>query len=383
MSLSQNDTAKADILIVDDTPNNLRLLTQILAEQNYKVRAVLNGERALRAVASDPPDVILLDIMMPVMNGYEVCKHLQADEATRDIPIIFISALDATEDKVRALEVGGVDYVTKPFQVEEVVARVETHLAMRNLQRQLREANQELAQRLEEVDRLNIELQMRNEELAAYDHSVSHDLKNPIGGILMSADWLEGMYDKLPAEDVEMILASIARNAHKANNIIESLLLLSEPGPVACEPLDMLDVVAAAYENLTPMVEEYEAEVVLPTALPPALGHPALVERVWDNYISNAIKYGGEPPHVTLGGEVLPDGMVRYWVCDDGEGLTPDDQMQLFTAFKRLPGGNVEGHGLGLSIARRVVEKMGGEVGVESEAGKGSNFYFTLPGLEA
>jgi sigma-B regulation protein RsbU (phosphoserine phosphatase) len=148
MSHDQADTPRADILIVDDTPANLHLLSQMLAEQGYRVRPVPDGPLALAATRAEPPDLILLDIRMPEMNGYEVCEHLKADAQTRDIPIIFISALDAIQDKVRAFTVGGVDYVTKPFQVEEVLARVETHLTLRELQKQLQDANKKMAQEL-------------------------------------------------------------------------------------------------------------------------------------------------------------------------------------------------------------------------------------------
>ena len=132
---------KGNLLIVDDKPANLRLLAAMLVEQGYKVRSAINGPLALTATQAAPPDMILLDINMPEMNGYEVCERLKADESTHDIPIIFISALDETEDKVKAFTVGGVDYITKPFQLEEVLARVDTHLALRMLQKQLQDAN--------------------------------------------------------------------------------------------------------------------------------------------------------------------------------------------------------------------------------------------------
>jgi sigma-B regulation protein RsbU (phosphoserine phosphatase) len=139
---------KGNILIVDDTPANLRLLAKMLAEQGYRVRPVPDGSLALAAARAEPPDLILLDIRMPGMNGYEVCEHLKADAPTRDIPIVFISALGETQDKVKAFTAGGVDYVTKPFQVEEVLARVETHLALRKLQKQLQDANKKMAREL-------------------------------------------------------------------------------------------------------------------------------------------------------------------------------------------------------------------------------------------
>jgi len=147
-----------DILIVDDTPANLHLLSQMLAERGHKVRPVLSGPQALTAAQAAPPDLMLLDIRMPDMDGYEVCQRLKAGERTRDIPVLFISVLSETEDKVKAFTAGGVDYITKPFQAEEVLARVQTHLALRTLQRQLQTANRTLEER-------NLELEARNAEL--------------------------------------------------------------------------------------------------------------------------------------------------------------------------------------------------------------------------
>ena len=143
-----------DILIVDDTPANLRLLSNMLVKQGYEVRLAPNGKLALMNAQTVPPDLILLDIMMPGLSGYEVCEQLKADPRTRDIPIIFISALDATQDKVHAFRAGGVDYVTKPLQAEEVLVRVETHLKLRELQKQLTERVRELEEALAKVNKL-------------------------------------------------------------------------------------------------------------------------------------------------------------------------------------------------------------------------------------
>jgi sigma-B regulation protein RsbU (phosphoserine phosphatase) len=148
MSHHHADTPRGNILIVDDTPANLRLLSQMLGEHGYYVRPVPDGALALAAVRAEPPDLILLDVRMPEMDGYEVCERLKADARTQGIPVIFISAIDAVQDKVRAFTIGGADYVTKPFQLEEVLARVETHLALRRLQVQLQEANRKMAQEL-------------------------------------------------------------------------------------------------------------------------------------------------------------------------------------------------------------------------------------------
>src|ERR687886_1077506 len=159
------DDYKANILVVDDTVANLRLLVNLLAERGYKVRPASNGSMALSAALTEPPDLILLDILMPNMDGYEVCEHLKADEHTREIPVIFISAVSEVLDKVKAFAVGGVDYITKPFQVEEVLARVETHLGMQRLQNNLREKNEELAKKNEELITTLQQLQATQEKL--------------------------------------------------------------------------------------------------------------------------------------------------------------------------------------------------------------------------
>ncbi len=157
--------AKGNILLVDDTPDNLRLLSNMLSRQGYEVRSVINGQMALMGVRAEPPDLILLDINMPQMNGYEVCQQLKRDEQTADIPIIFISALDDVIDKVRAFTIGGVDYITKPFQLEEVLARVENQLTLRRLQRLLKEQNEQLQREIQEHQRAEMALQVANQKL--------------------------------------------------------------------------------------------------------------------------------------------------------------------------------------------------------------------------
>ena len=366
----------SDILIVDDTPANLRLLSQMLTERGYKVRAVLSGPQALMAAQAAPPDLILLDIRMPEMDGYEVCQRLKTGEQTRDIPVLFISALSETEDKLKAFTVGGVDYITKPFQFEEVLARVETHLALRNLHRQLQAANAELARQIDE-------LRARNEELDAFAHTVAHDLKNPLNQIVGYAEMLEQYYATLSSVERMKSVGGIARSGRKMDSIIEELLLLAgvRKTEVQLAPLDMGQTVTEAQQRLTYLIKEYQAEIVLPAAWPTALGYAPWIEEIWVNYLSNGCKYGGTPPRLELGGDALPDGRARFWVRDNGDGLTSEEQSRLFTPFTRLDQARARGYGLGLSIVRRIAEKLGGQVGVERDGapGQGSTFYFTLP----
>jgi signal transduction histidine kinase len=370
-------TPKGNLLIVDDTPANLRLLSTMLTEQGYKVRSVINGPMALTATQAAPPDLILLDITMPEMSGYEVCQQLKANEQTCDIPIIFISALDEVEDKVHAFIAGGVDYITKPFQVEEVLMRVETHLTLRQLQKALQTQNTQLQQEICERQRAEEEREKLIQELDAFAHTVAHDLKGPLSYVI---GYTELLKDEGNEEARQSYIAAIIKGAHKMNNIIKELLLLAKMRrtEVSLRPLPMAEIVQEALHRFVFVIQEEQAEVILPPDWPPALGYGPWVEEVWSNYISNALKYGGRPPQLELGGELQPDGMVRFWVKDNGRGLSLEEQAKLFTPFVRLDEVRAEGHGLGLSIVQRIVEKLGGTVGVTSWPGAGSSFSFTL-----
>ncbi|MBE9116133.1 diguanylate cyclase [Lusitaniella coriacea LEGE 07157] len=165
MNRAPTSPTGGEILIVDDTPNNLRLLSTMLTEQGYVVRKALNGASALRSIKADPPDLVLLDVKMPQMNGYEVCQKLKAEDPINEIPVIFISALDEAMDKVKAFVVGGVDYITKPFQLEEVLARVENQLMLRQQKQQLTEQNHRLQDEIEKREQAELALKRTNEEL--------------------------------------------------------------------------------------------------------------------------------------------------------------------------------------------------------------------------
>ena len=387
--VSDTITNKAHIMVVDDTLANLRFLVEVLKRHDYIARPIPNGKQALLSAQTAPPDVILLDIMMPGMDGYEVCEQLKADPRTRDIPVIFLSALYQTADKIKAFEVGGVDFITKPFQIEEVIARVDTHLTLRNLQKQLKENNELLRQEIDERKRMEEqlrkqarELETRNEELDAFSHTVAHDLKEPLAVLLGYSEVLEVAYTRVSKAELDACLQGIARSALKMGSIISELLLLAsvrQMDDVAVTILEMGDYIEDIKIRLGDMIKTRAVEIHVPESWPVAWGHGPWIEEVWVNYISNAIKYGGHPPRVELGATGLIDGMVQFWVRDNGPGLTNEEQERLFTPFTRLNQIRAKGHGLGLSIVRRIVEKLGGEVGVESEVGRGSVFYFTLP----
>lgn len=360
---------KDTLLIVDDVPTNLGILFSYLREFGFNVCVAENGEDALEQIPYTEPELILLDVMMPGIDGFETCRRLKANAETRDIPIIFMTALSDTVDKVKGFEIGAVDYITKPVQQEEVLARITAHLTLRKQQKIL--------------EKQKLELQQQNSELEAFAHTVAHDLKNPVNAI-------KG-YSSLIIEDLESSIAEpellledlqkIEQAGKKMVNIIDAILLLASARSqeVHMEALNMAEIVTGVQQRLAHTITEYQGEIITPKTWPTAQGYAPWIEEVWTNYLSNGLKYGGKPPYLKLDASPDKNGYIRFWLHDNGRGLTVSEQSRLFVPFTRINQTRVEGHGLGLSIVQRIVEKCGGRVGIESQVGQGSTFYFTLP----
>jgi len=223
-------------------------------------------------------------------------------------------------------------------------------------------------------------LQTHSEELDAYDHTVAHNLKNPLTVIIASAEAITDIGDLTRAEQKEF-MDQIKSTAFEMNSIIDNLLLLSElrKAETPAEPVNMARVVAAIRKRLGYIIKTNQARLILPKTWPEVIGYGPWIEEVWANYITNALKYGGPKPCVELGAAPQADGMVRFWVRDQGDGIPLEAQSRLFVPFSQVGLVHEAGHGLGLSIVRRIVEKLGGQVGVKSQAGQGSLFFFTLP----
>ncbi len=367
------------ILIVDDIPENISTLFDFLDANNFEVLVARDGSTAIEITEYERPDLILLDIMMPGLSGFETCEHLKANTNTQDIPIIFMTALSETLDKVKGLNLGAVDYVTKPIQQEEVLARINTHLTVYNLQQQLKLKNVELKTKNDELEAKNLELKIKNDELDTFSHTVAHDLKNPLSHLINLSDLLmEELSDNI-SEQGHICLQHILNSSQKMVSIVNALLLLAKVSKqeVQSTPLDMQDIVYKATQRLDLMIRQYQAELVITDKWPTTLGYAEWVEEVWVNYMTNGLKYGGKPPHLEIG-TIETQNTVRFWIKDNGSGLEQESIDKLFTQFTRFQT-PVEGHGLGLSIVRHIIEKLGGEVGIESEVGVGCLFYFTLP----
>ncbi|MBC8098430.1 MAG: PAS domain S-box protein [Armatimonadetes bacterium] len=227
-----------------------------------------------------------------------------------------------------------------------------------------------------------VELQTRNQELDAFAHTVAHDLKNPIASMMGFASLILSYGKRMTVEDITDNLNLIMESGYKLKAIINSLLLLasvSKQEVLTLTSLDMERIVDEAIQRLLPMITEQHAVIIHPHHSPVAVGYAPWVEEVWANYLSNALKYGGSPPCVEFGADAPADGMVRFWMIDNGTGLTPQEQRQVFTPFTRLSQAKIEGHGLGLSVVQRIVEKLGGVADVETAYTGGCKFSFTLP----
>jgi len=232
----------------------------------------------------------------------------------------------------------------------------------------------------------NYELQERNTELDAFSHTVAHDLKNPLGSISGFADLLHNRYAILSNEEIEKYIKAIIDSNKKALQIINSLLLFASvrKEEINTEEINMGHIVDEALVRFELKINKTNASITFPKNWPTVIGFFPWVEEVWTNYISNALKYGGSPPVIEIGFDTeksndIPKGMVRFWIRDNGLGLTKENQKVIFKKFERLDQTRTQGHGLGLSITQRIIEKLGGEVGLESKFGEGSLFYFTLP----
>ena len=359
----------ANILIVDDTPDNLRLLVGILDQLGYEVRPAMSGAQALQAAEHAPPDLVLLDVTMPEMDGYEVCRRFKASERLTDIPVIFLTALSDIADKVKAFEVGGVDYITKPFHLEEVHARVRTHLA-------LRRANVELARSYSKLQ----ELEQLREDLV---HMVVHDMRSPLTVMSGHLSFLQDECAKLSPEaaaDLQAALLGAQVITRMANDLLDVSRLEQGKLPLHLAEHNLGDLAEQVRTTLRGL--ERSRDIELEVAAPAVIAcDGGIVQRVLENLLNNAIKHtpSGSAIHIS----VFPrnDG-ARVAVSDQGPGVPLEARQKIFEKFGVVAARKQDHYhsaGLGLAFCKLAVQAHGGTIGVEPVEPHGSTFWFELP----
>ncbi len=360
------------VLVVDDNPQNLKVLGNTLRENGLRVAIAKNGAGALALVKKNPPDLILLDVMMPEMDGFEVCKRLKQQAATKEIPVIFLTAKIEKEDIIEGLEVGAVDYVTKPFNIKELMARVHTHL-------ELKAARDTIFLQKEELKQAN----------AAKDKFfsiISHDLGNLFNTLIGFTSLLSAQNEQLSAVQKEDFVQRLLQVSKKGYSLLSNLLQWSssQTGRIACKPatFNLKEIVVENIELLSSNAKAKSIELsssISDTAT--VFADQNMLDTVIRNLVSNALKFTPTNGRVEISAKKT-DTEVEISISDTGVGISPQDIEKLFRidmSHTTIGTNDEKGTGLGLVLCKEFVEKNGGTIWVESEVGKGSRFYIRLP----
>ncbi|KPQ00762.1 MAG: two-component signal transduction system fused histidine kinase / response regulator [Bacteroidetes bacterium HLUCCA01] len=373
---------KKSILVVDDTQQNVQVLSQMLRDAGYSVMAAFNGKDALKMLERREPDLILMDVMMPEMDGFETTRQLKSVPRWNEIPVIFLSALSDTESKLRAFESGGVDYITKPFQQQEVLARMELHLSLRELQHEKEAYIHQLQEKQEHLQKLNNE---KDEVLSV----LSHDMRNPLGGIIGIVDLLRSEPVDSPEEletMLELVDVSAKRLLHMVNDMLDIAIIESNSIKLNRVHTDLgalinevMTIHAPAAKNKNVTFELHHSPDV-----PPLMLDKSKISQVFGNLISNAIKFTPSQGAITISTELNDDfpGFAFIQVQDTGIGIPETMLPRLFDKMgdHQRPGTDGEvGTGLGMPIVKRYVEVHSGVIDVNSREGEGSTFMILLP----
>ena len=364
---------KYKILIVDDIPKNIELAANILRTKKYNITFAIDGPTAIEKVKSIAFDLILLDIMMPGMDGYEVCEKLKSNPLTRQIPVIFLTAKTETENVVRAFELGGADYVTKPFNSQELLARVETQVRLKKS--------------LESLEKVNKDLTDANNTKDKMFSIISHDLLGPIGNIKESLEVIVSGEVTMDEKNMQSFLQSVWASVGSSYSLLENLLFWarSQQGRLAHKPkkINLSTLIKDTIHLLKGVASQKSIQLKsnLQTEEMVFADRNA-VKTILRNLMSNAIKFTEANGLITIDAKKQDDGFLLISLADNGIGMDQKTKDNLFQKFKNEPRWGTDGEkgvGLGLVITREFVEKHRGTIWVNSEVGKGSTFYFTLP----
>jgi two-component system, sensor histidine kinase and response regulator len=378
MKQASNQSITGNILIVDDTPANLRLLSAMLRHEGHEVRMAITGTAALKTIQVELPDLILLDINMPQINGYEICEQLKTSEQTCEIPVIFLSAFDGAIDKVKAFQAGGADYVSKPFQVEEVLIRVRQQLELQHMKRDLQAAEARALRALDQEKELS---RLKSEFISI----LSHDFRTPLTSIRGFADLLRYAddYAALSATTQDRYFDKIDAAIEHLLNLLDKILFVSnhDPESIFCQPVptDLKLFCQNLIETLQPNLSDHTIRMICQNESLEAAVDPMLLQQILTNLLSNAVKYSPTAGEIDLVLECQED-WNQFQVRDRGMGIPADSLPHVFDMFYRCDNvGHIQGRGLGLAAVKKCVEIHQGEIFVESEFGSGTIFTVRLP----
>ncbi len=380
----------ATVLVVDDEPRNLEVISHFLEREGFRVVTADDGQTALTAVAAAAPDVILLDVVMPGLEGFEVCRRLKADPATVFIPIVILTALRGTQERIKGAATGADDFLSKPFDHVELATRVKSLVRVKRLYDQIQAYNRELedrvAQRTAELQRAYDELKELDRLKSEFIANVSHELRTPLlhvkGAISLLADGTVGPLTPDQAQGLGVAQSA----AEQLGRIVEDIVDFGEvyeERRLAFESVSLSEVVQSAVRAIARVAGSQSVKVTqtVPPDLPLVRADPEALTRVLWHLLDNAVKFSPAGSAVEIGAEKRR-AAVRIAVRDHGAGIPPDERERIFQVFYQLDGSSTRragGLGLGLALVKRLVEAHGSTVEAESEVGKGSTFAFELP----
>ncbi|MDB9467579.1 hybrid sensor histidine kinase/response regulator [Dolichospermum circinale] len=394
---------QAIILVVDDNPTNLEILDHALTQEGYKVRIEAEGLNVIKQARLSIPDLILLDIMLPDLNGFEVCKQLKSDPLTEGIPIIFMTALADPVDKIKGLNLGAVDYITKPFQKEELLARVRGHVQLRQLNKTLELQNQQLielknelenrvAERTAELSQALEKEKELNQLKSRFITMASHEFRTPLAIISSSSGILQNFSDRLSEKRKQEHLETIQNTIKHIIQVLDDVLMINqaeaEKIELKLEPLDIIKFCRHLKEEIEASFRSHEIDFYIDLGdeifnnYQLVLIDKKLLRQIITNLLTNAIKYS--PDHKLVNFSLSrKDNQLIFKISDYGIGIPPCDQVHLFEYFQRGSNvGTLPGTGLGLSIVKKCVDLHQGEITLDSELGKGTVFTVILPFLK-
>ncbi len=379
----------SDIMIVDDNPANLKLLEDMLLQRGHEVRSFPLGRLALAAAMKHPPDLILLDINMPEMNGYEVSERLKSTAELSDIPVIFLSALNETQDKVRAFRSGAVDYISKPFQFEEVDARVETHLKMHELQRALKLQNEGLeeavAARTSELAEANLRLTILDQSKSDFLNLISHEFRTPLNGLLGVGELI--LDEMPPTQENQELQRMFERSRQRILSILDDALLLTQIDVKGegfrSAPVSLEVVISRAIENATRFAESRQVTIRPPSGQLELLGDEYLLVRAFQALLETAVKFSTEGETVRVSCEIPGDSRCVH-IESQGRNIPGSALGRFFDVFSigeaMTPGGDL---GMGPALAQRILSLFGASVSVANREPSGIRLTVSLPGPPA